>query len=176
MARWSLLPVPIYLVLLASVNGLVSRHWLSLDDAIAAHYPLGLLPLFNLYIVTKAAAAKNIVAHLVMYAPLGLLAWARGIRPHWAFCWALLLATAVEACRFFRPGLQGDVNDIAVAAFTALLTAKLMPSVWHMLEAITLPRLVRVTAHGLGWRERAAAARLREATVKSTPDAEVENF
>ena len=176
LARWSLLPLPVYLVLLASVNGLLSRHWLSLDDAITSIHWHGTLPLFNYYIVTKAEAAKNIAAHCVMYMPLGVLAWVRGTRPHWAFWWALLLATLIETSRFFRPDLQGDVNDIAVAAFTALLTAELMPSVWGMLEAITLPRLVRVTAQGPGWRERVAAARLREATLRSTANAKVEDF
>jgi VanZ family protein len=176
LGKWSLLAVPVYLVLVASVNGLLSRHWLSVDDAVASIYWRGLLPLFDYYIVTKADAAKNIAAHCVMYMPLGLLVWVRGARPRLAFWLALLLAAAVEACRFFRPGLQGDVNAIAVAAIAALLTAELMPSAWRLLEAITLPNLVRATVHGLGWRERAAAARLREATLRSTANAKVEDF
>ena len=176
LGMWSLLAIPPYLLLLAIVNGLVSRQWLSAADASAATYEHGLLPLFNYYIVTKAQAAKNIAAHMVMYAPLGLLAWARGFRPGMAFWWGLLLAAIVESCRFFRPGLQGDINTIALAALTALLTAEVMPHIWRLLEAITLPRLVRATTQGPGWRERAAATQLRMATINSPTDTEVENF
>jgi glycopeptide antibiotics resistance protein len=171
MALWA---VPPYLILLAAVNGLASTHWLSTGEAIANVYIRGLLPLFDYYIVTKAEAAKNIAAHIVMYAPIGLLVWVRGHRPGVALGWGALLALSVETGRFMRPGLQGDLNAVAVAGLTALLTAQLMAGVWRLLEGITLPTLVRATVQGPGWRERAAAARLREATVRvvSRPEAD----
>jgi VanZ family protein len=176
LSRWSLLAVPPYLILLIVVNGLASHRWLSVDDAVAAIYPHGLLPLFNYYIVTKADAAKNIAAHMAMYLPIGLLVWARGYRPGSAFWWGALLAAAVETGRFFRPGIQGDLNTVAVAALTALLTAQLMPHIWRLLESITLPKLARATAQGPGWRERAAAGRLRESSRHAAAKAEVENL
>jgi VanZ family protein len=176
LARWSWLAIPPYLFLLASVNGLVSTHWLSIDEARAAVHWLGLLPLYDYYIVSKADAAKNIVAHTVMYLPVGLLVWVRGSRPSLAFLLALLLAAVVETGRYFRPGLEGDINDVVLAAFAAMLTAELMPAVWHMLASVTLPHLVSNPAQGPGWRERAAAARLLEARAKRGADAEVENY
>ena len=176
LGKWSLLAVPPYLILLAAVNGLLSSHWLSFGDAIAAIQPRGVLPLFDYYIVSKADAAKNIAAHIVMYIPIGLLAWARGFRPSTAFWWGILLALSLETSRFFRPGLQGDVNAIAVAGLAALLTAMLMPTVWRLLDGIALPTLVRAAMHGPGWRERAASARLQEASRNATTKAEVENF
>jgi len=74
-ALWMAVP---YLGLLLAVNGLLSTHWLSASQAIGMGYPLGMLPLFDYYIVTKGEAAKNIVGHMVMYAPVGLLLWLRG--------------------------------------------------------------------------------------------------
>ncbi|MDR3533270.1 MAG: VanZ family protein [Rhodopila sp.] len=60
---WAIVP---YLVVLLLVNRLLSADWLSVQDAIAQANPLGLLPLFDYYIVTKAMAAKNIVGHAVL--------------------------------------------------------------------------------------------------------------
>ena len=173
LALWALPP---YLVVLVAVNGLASRHWLNPEEALDAAYWKGLLPLFDYYIVTKGDAAKNIVAHIVMYAPLGLLAWVRGFRPSAALWSGLLLALIVEGSRFFRPGLQGDFNAVAVAGASAWLGARLMPGVWRLLEGVTLPPLARTTVLGPGWRERAAAARLREAAVSAEAGGEVDRY
>ncbi|MEI7712627.1 MAG: VanZ family protein [Rhodospirillales bacterium] len=161
-ALWLVLP---YFLILLSVNGLVSTHWQTPQEALRNLYTLGLLPLFDYYIVTKATAAKNIVAHVVMYLPIGVFVWLRGYRSGVAGLSALLLAAAVELARYLRPGLEGDINAVALAGLSALFTARTMPGVWHLLEGVTLPTLLRPTAQVLGWRERAAAARLRESAV-----------
>ena len=149
-----------YLFLLLAVNGLLSTHWRGPAEAAQTIYPLGLVPLFDYYIVTKAEAAKNIVAHAVMYAPIGLFVWLRGGRPSLALVGGLLLAFAVEAGRYLRPGLEGDINAVAVAGLAALLTARLMPGIWWMLEGVALPRSSRLPDAMPSWRERAAAASL----------------
>jgi hypothetical protein len=123
------------------------------------------LPLFDYYIVSKAAAAKNVVAHAAMYLPIGVFVWLRGYRSGVAGLTAMLLAAAVELGRYLRPGLQGDINAVALAALSALFTARLMPGVWRLLEGVTLPALVQPTVQVPSWRERAAAARQREAAV-----------
>ena len=161
-ALWLVLP---YFLILLSVNGLVSTHWQTPQEALRNLYTLGLLPLFDYYIVTKATAAKNIVAHVVMYLPIGVFVWLRGYRSGVAGLSALLLAAAVELARYLRPGLEGDINAVALAGLSALFTARTMPGVWHLLEGVTLPTLLRPTAQVLGWRERAAAAQLRESAV-----------
>ncbi len=156
-ALWLAVP---YLVLLLAVNGLLSTHWLSASQAMSMGYPLGLLPLFDYYIVTKGEAAKNIVGHAVMYAPVGVLLWLRG-RGAAAGWVAALLSLGVETGRYFRPGLEGDVNAVAVAALSAWLVARMMPAVWWMLEGVAPPRLP--TQPGvIGWRDRAAAAQVRQ--------------
>ena len=161
-ALWTVLP---YLLLLLSVNGLVSTLWQTPAERLHNLYTLGLLPLFDYYIVTKATAAKNIVAHVVMYLPIGVFVWLRGYRSGVAGMSAMLLATAIELGRYLRPGLEGDINAVALAALSALFAARLMPGIWRLLEGVALPTLVRPTVQVPGWRERAAAARLREATV-----------
>ena len=56
---------------------------------------------------------------------------------------ALLLALIVEASRYMRPGLEGDVNAVMVAGIAAYLTAHTMPRIWWMLKCIARPHPVR---------------------------------
>jgi VanZ family protein len=132
---WAVLP---YLFSVLLVNQLLSVHWLSWPDAVAHAYPLGIMPLFDYYIVTKAEAAKNIVGHAVLYMPVGVMLWLRygdtvGAR---AFFAAAALSFAVELGRYLRPGLEGDINAIAVAGLASLLAVRLMPAVWSMIRAL----------------------------------------
>jgi glycopeptide antibiotics resistance protein len=150
-----LLALP-YLFALAEANQLLSLHWQSPTEAIEHLYPLGLIPLFDYYIVPKAEAAKNIVAHVIMYMPVGIALWLR--RP-WArngtaaAALAGVLSLGIETARYLRPGLEGDINAIAVGASAAWLAATLMPSVWAMLETLvrhSLPAPAQATSvpHG----------------------------
>lgn len=173
MVRLLPLAVPAYLVGLAAVNGLLSATWISPEAGIAALPAHALLPLFDYYIVTKAQAAKNIVAHAVMYVPVGVFAWlvfrsgGRGAAAVLAF----LLSALVEGARLLRPGLQPDLNAVPLAAAAAWAAADLMPPLWRMLEGLTivaapkiLPRPSASATAGTavpGWRERAEARRAR---------------
>lgn len=152
-----LLVVP-YLLALLAANRLFSVHWLSPAEAIRDAYPLGLIPLFDYYIVSKAAAAANIAAHLAMYAPIGVMAWLR-FRSAAAAPIAVVLALIIELARYLRPGLEGDINAVAVAGISAWLAAALMPSIWRMLEAVSN---TAVPSGVPGWRDRAGG---RQATV-----------
>ena len=132
---WAVIP---YLLSVLLVNRLLSVDWLSWPEALAQAYPLGFLPLFDYYIVTKAEAAKNIVAHAVLYMPVGVLMWLRygGRVGGLAFVLAASLSFVVELGRYFRPGLEGDINAIAVAGLASLLAVRLMPAVWSMVQAL----------------------------------------
>jgi glycopeptide antibiotics resistance protein len=137
--------IPPYLLALLVVNRLLSPHWLSPDDVIDHTYRLGLIPLFDYYIVSKAAAAKNIVGHVLLYMPVGAGLWLRdgGRRGGRAFLLAALLSFGVELARYFRPGLEGDINAVAVAGLSAMLAMRLMPAVWSMLAKLSAPVPVR---------------------------------
>jgi VanZ family protein len=152
---WAVIP---YLLSVLLVNRLLSVDWLSWPEAVAQAYPLGFLPLFDYYIVTKAEAAKNIVAHAVLYMPVGVLLWLRyGDRVGGlAFVLAALLSFVVELGRYFRPGLEGDVNAIVVAGLASFLAVRLMPAAWSMVQALgrqpVLPSVRRRDAADLAGR------------------------
>lgn len=137
-----------YLGCLLLVNRLLSTHWLSFPEAVAQAYPLGLLPLFDYYIVTKAEAAKNIVGHVALYMPVGVMLWLRygGQSGGRAFAVASALSFGVELGRYFRPGLEGDINAVVVAGVSAMLAVRLMPAIWAMIEGLgrqSAPAVVR---------------------------------
>ena len=135
--------IPPYLLALLLVNRLLSLHWLTPHEAIANAYQLGLLPLFDYYIVSKAAAAKNIVGHVLLFMPIGTALWLRdgglrdgGQRGGRAFLLAGLLSLSIETGRYLRPGLEGDINAVAVAGLSAMLAMRLMPTLWSMLATL----------------------------------------
>jgi hypothetical protein len=162
--------VPVYLLTLFAVNGLLSFDWTTPSAASSDFYDLGLLPLFNYYIVTKAQAAKNIVAHAAMYAPIGVMIWLRATKGGGgtAFILAALLSSIVEAGRFLRPGLVPDINAVPLAGIAAWAAAKLMPGLWRMLAAVAIGRTAAVpvplphsavTAAPVSWRDRETVRR-----------------
>ena len=163
--------IPPYLLALLLANRLLSLHWLSPSEAIRQAHPLGFLPLFDYYIVTKADAAKNIVAHAVMYMPVGAGLWLLAPEPRpvrRAFVLAAVLAFAVELARCFRPDLQGDVNAVVLAGLSAMAAAGLMPVIWSMLVTLarqSAPAPLRI------WDRRGATG-----DVPNEPFGEVEHF
>jgi glycopeptide antibiotics resistance protein len=133
MVPWLAVP---YLAGVLLVNRLLSVHWQSPEQALSSLYTLGLLPLFDYYIVSKAEAAKNIVGHLLLYAPIGIAMWLKA--PYRRLgALAALLATAlsltVEVARYLRPGLEGDFNAIPLAGLAAWLAYRLTSGAWWIL-------------------------------------------
>ncbi len=142
--------LPVYLLALVAVNGLLSREWMSLADAVNNLHPRALLPLYNYYIVTKPQAAKNIVAHAIMYAPIGFMIWLRvreGGGKVTAFVLAALLSAMIEAGRALRPGLEPDINTIPLAGIAALVTVMVMPVLWQVLEAVAIDGMTPTPLH-----------------------------
>jgi VanZ family protein len=140
---WAAAAVPylavVYLLTLAAVNRVISTEWRSWAQAMAETYSLGRLPLFDYYIVTKADAAKNIVAHALMYMPLGVAVWLRAPRRGamaLAGTLGVLLSAAIEVARYLRPGLEGDINAVAVGGLAAMLTVPLMDLAWSLLTEL----------------------------------------
>lgn len=139
LARAVPLLVLAYLLLVLAANRVLGTTWIPVGQAIAHSYKLGLIPLFDYYIVPKADAAKNIVGHALMYLPIGVLVWLRAPgrdRAGLAAALAVALALPVEAARYLRPGLEGDINAIAIAGLSAFLTARAMPVAWRLLLAL----------------------------------------
>jgi len=144
-ARWHnllkrLVPLLIlpYVLLVAFVNDLLSPHWRTVPEALAALDEFGLLPFYHHYIVSKAHAAESVAVHVLTFMPIGVMvALRRGGRR--AQIWtaailAALLSLAVEVGRWFKPDLQPDFSDVIIAAVSAGIAAKLTPAFWSMLE------------------------------------------
>jgi VanZ family protein len=157
----------IYLVILVAVNGLLSLDWTAPRD-----YGNAMLPLYNYYIVTKAQAAKSIMGHVVMYAPIGIMVWLRAKRGGRAIASfvAVILAAAIEGARSLNADLIPDINAIPLAGLSAWLSASLMPPLWRMLSSAALGRTVPIPLQPsqftagvtpVGWRDRAAQNRAR---------------
>ena len=175
--------VAAYLAAVAAVNGLISTDWIGPDAAAADFYRLGLYPLFNYYIVTKAQAAKNIAAHAVMYAPIGVFIWLRardGGGKGAAFFLAAMLSAIVEGGRFLRPGLVPDINAIPLAGIAAWAALAAMPSVWNILSAISRDggashEPLQGGDGGPDWRDRDIIRRTRRRET-AAPAGEVEEY
>ena len=129
--------VPIYLLLLVYANGLLTRGWVTPDQALAGLDPRGLLPLWHDYIVSKAHALQSDVVHVAMYAPIGVMIWLRrGGTWRTAFVAAVmagLLSLAIELGRGLKPGLQPDFNEVLIGAIAAYVANRAMPILWPIL-------------------------------------------
>ena len=72
--------------------------------------------------------------------PLGVALWVRDPGPRTAaraFYLAAAVSFAVEAARYLRPGLEGDINAVMLAGLAAMLGVWLMPAVWPLLGTLS---------------------------------------
>lgn len=133
--------VPLYLVLLVYANGLLTRAWLTPEQALADLDVRGLLPLWHDYIVSKAHALQSDVVHVVMYAPIGAMVWLRhgGTRRSAAASgtFAFLLSLFIELGRWLKPGLQPDFNEVILGAVAAAVANRAMPVLWPTLLSMS---------------------------------------
>jgi VanZ family protein len=136
--------VPLYLLLLVYANGLLTRGWVTPDQALASLNPRLLLPFWQDYIVSKAHALQSEVVHVAMYAPIGVMIWLRrGGDRRTALAAAILAglaSLAIELGRGLKPGLQPDFNEVLVGAVAAYLANRAMPLLWPIL--LSIPAMV----------------------------------
>jgi VanZ family protein len=128
----------IYVLAVALISDLFTSQWSTSNQALNALEPRQFLPFWNFYIVSKARASESIVAHIIVYAPIGVMVWLR--RGFWArgatFSAALAfgLSMLMEIGRWLKPGLRPDFSDPIVAAIAAGVMFKAMPYLWKMFE------------------------------------------
>jgi glycopeptide antibiotics resistance protein len=128
----------LYTLILMFANGLMTRQWVSWDQAVNALEMRQFLPFWNLYIVTKSHAIQSLTIHGLVYAPIGVMIWVR--RGFWArggvfsAVVALLLSLTMELGRWMKPGLRPDFTDPLIAAAAAAIAFKAMPMLWRMFE------------------------------------------
>ena len=130
------------------INGLLSSHWRTLEEARAAMDFRGLLPLWHYYIVSKAHGLASLAVHIVTFAPIGVLISLRRDRHDDGAILAAVLASlfslAVEFGRAMKPGLEPDINSVLIAAVSAWIAVKVMPSVWQMVASLSEDRQLSV--------------------------------
>jgi hypothetical protein len=137
-ARYVPAAFAIHVLIVALASGLLTSQWQGLDRAFGGLEPRQLLPLWSLYIVTKAEAAQNFVETFLLFAPIGAMIWLRrgfwskgaGFSGFLAFTFSLLC----EVARLLKPGLAPDFTDPFIAAVGAAMTFTAMPRLWKMFE------------------------------------------
>ena len=138
LSRFAPAALGLYAVVLVFVSGLMTRDWLTLDQAIQSMESRQLPTLWDIYVVSKAHAIQTVVVHLLLYIPVGAMIWMR--RGFWlkganfSAMVALLLSLVMEIGRGMKPGLRPDFAAPFIAAVAAAIAFKTIPIVWRMLE------------------------------------------
>jgi O-antigen ligase len=134
---------PLYLLVLLVANEVAAATWRTSAQAWQALDTRGLLPFWHDYIVSKSHALQSVIAHAVMYAPIGIMIWLRrGGRPGGQALAAVIaapLAFAIEVARWFRPELQPDFSNVLIAGTAAAVAVPLSAWIWGVLEGAFAP-------------------------------------
>jgi VanZ family protein len=154
LVRWLIAP---YVIAVLYVKNLLALDWQTMPKALAGFDPVGLLPFYHHYIVSKEHAAASVAFELTLYGPIGvMIALRRGsgrVSIWLAALTALAFSFAVEFGRWLRPGLLPDFSNPIVAAVGAGLAVKLATLFWSAAGARP------VAAIAMGARERGSARR-----------------
>jgi len=138
LSKYVPIALPIYAVFVLLINGLFTSQWLTLDQAMDLLEARQFLPFWNHYIVSKSQASASLVATAALFAPIGVMIWAR--RSDWlggaAFAGILAagLSLMVELGRWLKPGMRPDFTDPFIAAAAAAIAFRGMPTLWQMFE------------------------------------------
>jgi hypothetical protein len=118
-----------YAIAVLYLKGLLAPGWRTIPEAMAALDPLGRLPFYHDYIVSKAHAAQSLAFELMCFGPVGLMVALRrggGRGAAWlAAAGALAFSLTVELGRWLKPGLQPDFSNPIVAVLGAVLAMRL---------------------------------------------------
>ena len=154
MLGWPVLWV-LYLVALLAVNDLFITHWRTVDEAWDAIDERFFWPLWTHYIVSKAQATRSLAVHVVLYAPIGVMLWAKARESGYgagriglgrqiaALMIGFWVSLAIEIGRWFHPDLKPDFNNAAIAAIAAWGALVLMPHAWAMLRNVARENAAR---------------------------------
>ena len=115
----------LYLFALAAVNGWFWRAWGGMELAARKSAEIQYLPFYYHYYTTETIALVSLISIGVMYAPIGLFAWAMRAGPWLTVLAAALAASVVETAKLFLVGLHPDPSDVFIAAFAAWASERL---------------------------------------------------
>jgi len=116
------LPLALAQALLAmALSGWFASRWLGPDAALARLLTdeVRFVPFYYHYYTTEAIALASLLSVALLYAPAGLLAWARGWRRGRAALATAALAAVVEAGKLLHAEIHPDPSNVFIAAASA---------------------------------------------------------
>lgn len=113
-----------WLLLLVVASGWGRHPWGGLERAEASWAETRLQPFYYHYYTTEAIALASVGYVAAMYAPLAVLAWARGAGPAGAGWLAVLIAFFVEAGKLFFLEIHPDPTNLLVAGTAVALMVR----------------------------------------------------
>ena len=164
LARVSGVWAPAYVLLLVDFNGWFAYPWRDLGAASVQWRELHLLPFYYHYYTTEAHALFSLASVLLMYLPVGVLAWAWRRSAGVAALWGAALCAVIETSKLWLTGLHPDPTNIGIAAAACWVFVK-MAEAWPLRSlapsqdapVVTGGRSERVAEPGLGGLPRTAA-------------------
>ncbi|HUW38692.1 MAG TPA: VanZ family protein [Rhodocyclaceae bacterium] len=154
--RFGLALGALYLFALAAVNGWFWRAWGGVELAAKNFGEVRYLPFYYHYYTTETIALVSLISVGVMYAPIGLLAWAMRAGPLLTVSAAALTACVAEAGKLFLIGAHPDPSDILIAAFAVWAVKRLADQLAGVpttrAEMPEREQMPRVAAEGHGQR------------------------
>ncbi len=116
LARTSLAWAPLYVLLVMAVNGWFAYDWQGVEAAAVRWREVHFLPFYYHYYTTEAHALFSLASVLLMYLPVGVLAWAWRRSTGAAALWGAALCAVIEASKLWLAGLHPDPTNLGIAA------------------------------------------------------------
>ncbi|MBL8447018.1 MAG: VanZ family protein [Zoogloeaceae bacterium] len=123
--RYGMVLMALYLLSIVAVTGWFEVPIRSTTAAFGALGEVRFLPFYYHYYTTEQAALLSLVSVALMYAPLGVLAWAYFLGAGAAAGLALLISGATEASKLFLAGLHPDPTNVLLASVAAWLAYRM---------------------------------------------------
>lgn len=123
--RFALPLLALYLLALVAVTGWFEMPLRGRLEAGRVLEEVRFLPFYYHYYTTEQAALLSLTSICLMYAPVGVLAWAAHLGPGFAGLMAALLASLMETGKLFLDGLHPDPTNLLIAGVAASLAGRL---------------------------------------------------
>lgn len=131
-APWLVLP---YLAALLLANGWFRSSSRDGAQIAGTWQELRLLPFYYHYYTSEAVALVSLLSVVMMYLPLALWGWARGLRPVAVGAGVLLLSLAVEASKLLLGGMRPDPTNVLIATAASAAAVALLAALVQVLHA-----------------------------------------
>jgi VanZ family protein len=121
--RHQVLWLLLYLCSVVLLTGWLYRPWGDIETALAALSKLHFMPFYYHYYVSEANALTSLLTVALLYAPLGVFAWASGRWQPLTLYLPAALAGMVETVKLFSSSTHADPTNLLIAVATARVTA-----------------------------------------------------